>query len=66
MVEEGEIEFVEDVVVWGVGVLVGEAGGTVVGVGSEQFGGLADVALALVALDFVGRVHYVLARAAST
>lgn len=60
MVEKWEVKFVEDVVVLGVLLLVGEAGGTVVSLRSEQLGGLADITLALVTLDFIGGIHYVL------
>jgi len=60
VVEEGEVEFVQDMIFGGELLEIGEAGGAEVSVGSEQFGGLADIAFALVALYLVGRVHDVL------
>jgi hypothetical protein len=60
VVVEGEIEAVDDVILGGVLVEVGEAAEAVVGLAAEDLDGLGDVPLALVALYLVGGVEYVL------
>jgi hypothetical protein len=54
------------VILLGEVVEVGETGGAVVCLEGEDFGGLADIPLAVVALDFVGGVHDVLGGMGST
>ncbi len=59
-VEEREIEFIDNIVFGGKLTLIGKAGRTVIFILGEHFGRLADVPLAVVALNLVGRVHDVL------
>lgn len=66
LLEEGEIEFIDDAVLLGELVEIGEAGAAVVGLVDHDLGGLGDVALAFVALDLVGGVEDVLSGRRST
>jgi hypothetical protein len=58
--EEWEVEFIDDSILLGELLEIGEAGAAVVGVLDHHLRGLGDVTLALVALDLVGRVQDVL------
>jgi hypothetical protein len=58
--EQREVKFIDDMVWSVVFRLVSEAGRTVVADWVQQFGSFADVTLAVVTLDFVGRIHDVL------
>ena len=58
--EEGEVQFVEHLILRGVLVQVGETGGAVVSLQRKYFGSLADLALAEVALYLAARAQDVL------
>ena len=60
VVEKGEVQLIDDMVFRVEFLLVAEAGGAEIVRGCQDLGGLADVAFADVALDFVGRVHNIL------
>lgn len=60
VIVEGEVEAIDDVILSGVVIEVGEAAETVIRVPSEYFDGLGDIAFALVTLDLVGGVEDVL------
>jgi hypothetical protein len=66
VVIEGKVEAIDDVILGGVVVEVGEAAEAVVGLSSEYLDGLGDVALALIALYLVGRVEDVLSGGGGT
>jgi hypothetical protein len=66
VIVEGEVEAIDDVILCGVLIEVGEAAEAVIRVPSEYLDGLGDIAFALVTLDLVGGVQDVLTGEGST